>query len=181
MILWIAASITAIFLSGCGKQDKSEMYGAAIAALGDDERFAIVETNAKNPVLLVTTLVYDDGQGNQAALFCDVYYRAGEEVQKIGSIESMGTAYPIAYDKSGIYAASGHTLWRFEIDDKNGSLKCGEGFYETFDKEGEASYTREANNEMEAIAEEDYLSAWEAYGKAEIVYFAYGASDRHGK
>ena len=69
--------------------------------------FAIVETNAFLLVLLVTFQYYDDGSGNQASIYCHVYYVTDKEVKKTGAIESLGTAYPVVCDKTGIYAASG--------------------------------------------------------------------------
>ena len=60
--------------------------------------------------------MYDDRLGNQAALNCEVYYLVDKEVKNVGRIESMGTAYPISYDETGIYAASGHAMQRFEIE-----------------------------------------------------------------
>jgi hypothetical protein len=73
-------------LCACGEEGKNEnyadIYGKTIGGLEDNELFAIVETNASYPVLLVTSQVYDDGQGNQASLKCDVYYMIDGEVKK---------------------------------------------------------------------------------------------------
>ena len=96
--------------------ENAAIYGETVGGLEDNELFAIIDTNASLPVLLVTSQVYNDGLGNQAALNCDVYYLIDKEVKNIGTIESMGTAYPIAYDETGIYAASGHDMQRFEIE-----------------------------------------------------------------
>ena len=114
--------------------------------------------------------------GNQAALNCDVYYLIDKEVKNIGTIESMGTAYPIAYDETGIYAASGHDMQRFEIE-KSGSLRLAEGIYEQFDESGNAAYTMKKGEETDVITEEEYYAAFEKYSNATIVNFSYGASD----
>lgn len=45
----------------------------------------------------------------------------------------MGTAYPVAYDETGIYTASGHAMQRFEIS-KSGTLKLAKGIWEEFDE-----------------------------------------------
>lgn len=169
-----------VFLCSCGNKNKSEeyaaMYGATIAGLQDDELFAIVETSASSPVLLVTSQYFDDGAGNQASIYCDVYYAADGEVKKTGMIESLGTAYPVAYDKTGIYAASGHGMQRFEIDEKTGEVVLAEGIYEQFDEKGNASYTLEKGGETEALTEEEYYKAYEKYSEAAVVNFTYGAS-----
>jgi hypothetical protein len=97
--------------------------------LQDDELFAVIETGASDPVLLVTSQYYDDGQGNQASIWCDVYYPVDGTVKNIGKLESMGTAYPISYDKNGIYVMFGNTEC-YEIDEKEGELALVEGIDE---------------------------------------------------
>lgn len=57
-------------LCACGKEskDNASVYEEAIGGLGDNELFAMIDTNAPQPVLLVTSQVYDDGMGKQAAI-----------------------------------------------------------------------------------------------------------------
>lgn len=169
-----------VLLCSCGNKNKSEeyaaMYGEEIAGLQDDELFAIVEINASSPVLLVTSRYYEDGAGNQASITCDVYYTVDGEVKKTGMIESLGTAYPIAYDETGIYAASGHGMQRFEVDGKTGEVVLAEGIYEQFDENGNASYTLEKGEERKALTEEEYYETYEKYSEATVVNFTYGAS-----
>ena len=176
VIFYMAVIATVFLLPGCAKKNKNEVYTDTIARLDDDELFALVEAGAKYPVLLVTDQYYEDGWGNQASIMCDVYYVVNEEPQKIGVMESLGTAYPIAYDKKGIYTASGHEVWRYVIDEADGVLKLAEGVYETFDENGDAAYTREIDGNVETITEEDYLEAVEKYGKAQVVNFLWGAT-----
>lgn len=128
------------------REDVAAIYGETIGGLADDELFSIIDTNAELPVLLVASQVYQDGMGNQATIICDIYYPVDGAVKNIGTIKSMGTAYPIAYDETGIYAVSGHTVQHFEIQ-KSGEIKMTED------------------------------TAFEKYGNATIVSFAYGASD----
>ncbi len=161
--------------SACRKNDNSEELKRVIAALGDEELFTVIETKAECSVLLVTDQFYDSGNGFQASVFCDVYYPINGEAQNIGRLESMGTAYPIAYDKSGMYTAGGHEVRRYVID-KEGNLKLAEGVYEIFDNEGNASYTREKDGKTTEITEEAYLSVVEDYQKAKLAEFKYGAS-----
>lgn len=169
-----------VSLCSCGSKNKSDdyaaIYGATISGLEDNELFAIIETNASSPVLLVTSQVYDDGWGNQASLWCDVYYTIDGKVQNIGAIESFGTAYPISYDKTGIYTASGHSLHRFEIDEKTGIITIAESIYEQFDENGNAAYTLEKGGKTEVITEEEYYEMFEKYRKVTVVNFSYGAS-----
>lgn len=141
-ISYMALCVLIFSLCACGEKgsENAAIYGETVGGLEDNELFAIIDTNASLHVLLVTSQVYNDGLGNQAALNCDVYYLIDKEVKNIGTIESMGTAYPIAYDETGIYAASGHDMQRFEIE-KSGSLRLAEGIYEQFDESGNAAYT----------------------------------------
>ena len=136
-------------LCACGKEskDNADIYGVTIGGLEDN-----------------------------AALDCDVYYLVDKEIKNIGSIESMGTAYPISYDETGIYTASGHAMQRFEVE-KSGTLKLAEVINEQFDENGNAAYTMTKENETKTISEEDYYAAFEKYSNATIVSFAYGASD----
>lgn len=145
-ISYMALCVLIFSLCACGEKgsENAAIYGETVGGLEDNELFAIIDTNASLPVLLVTSQVYNDGLGNQAALNCDVYYLIDKEVKNIGTIESMGTAYPIAYDETGIYAASGHDMQRFEIE-KSGSLRLAEGIYEQFDESGNAAYTMIGN------------------------------------
>lgn len=179
-VLCVVLCVLMLSLCSCGEKNKSdvyaEIYGTTIAGLEDDELFAIVETGASSPVLLVTSQVYDDGFGNQAALLCDVYYVIDGEVKNIGVLESFGTAYPVSYDKSGLYTASGHALHRFEIDEDSETLILAESIYEQFDEDGNASYSFIKGEKTEAITEEEYYKAFEKYGEAVVVDFSYGAS-----
>lgn len=177
-ISYIALCVLIFSLCACGEKgsDNAAIYGETVGGLEDNELFAIIDTNASLPVLLVTSQVYNDGLGNQAALNCDVYYLIDKEVKNIGTIESMGTAYPIAYDETGIYAASGHDMQRFEIE-KSGSIRLAEAIYEQFDESGNAAYTMKKGDETKVITEEEYYAAFEKYSNATIVNFSYGASD----
>ncbi len=168
-------------LCACGKEseDPAAVYGETIGGLEDDELFVLIDTNAPLPILLVTSQVYDDGTGKQVSIACDVYYPVDKEVKNIGTIESMGTAYPVSYDETGIYAASGHGMQRFEVD-KSGTMKLAEGIYEQFDENGEAAYTMETENETKTISEEEYYAAFEKYSNAEVAEFSYGSSDSAG-
>lgn len=184
-VLCLTVCVLVLSFSACGKENKSNnneaMYGETVGNLEDNELFAIIETGTSSPILLVTSQVYDDGLGNQAALNCDVYYATGGEVKYIGTIESFGTAYPISYDKTGIYAASGHEVQRFGINEKDGSLILEEGVYEIIDENGNSTYSRKKGNKTEAITEEEYLSVVEQYGKATVVNFGYGASGKYAR
>lgn len=178
----LVLGVLAFSACACGREGKgathAALYGDFIGKLGDEELFAIVEAGASSPILLVTSKVYDDGRGNQAAMKCDVYYRVDGKVEKAGTLESQGTAYPVSFDGTGLYAASGHGMQRFQISEKDGGLILAEGVYEQIDKKGDSVYTMEKRENKKTIAEEEYLLFMEQYGEASVVSFAYGASDQ---
>ncbi len=177
LVIFLALLAVLFSLYACGKEsNNADIYGETVSKLADDERFAIIDTNAPLPVLLVTAHAYDDGNGNQVAIECDVYYLVGKEVKKIGTLESMGTAYPISYDEKGIYTASGHTMHRFAID-TSGTMIPAEGIYVQYDENGTPTYTMEKGNEITVITEEDFNTAFENYSNAAVVNFADGASN----
>jgi hypothetical protein len=122
------------------------LYDDAIRDFDDDVFYAVVETNASSPVLLVTSQVYDDGLGNQAALWCDVYYMVDGIVKNTGQIESMGTAYPIAYDETGIYGVSGQDIECFSINEREGTLQLSEGASEQYHGATIVSFTQATSN-----------------------------------
>ena len=175
----VAAVIGAILLmtAACGTKENTneKLYGTAIANLADDELFAIINTSAKNPVLLATNMTYTD-EVNEVAISCDVYYSTGDSAKNIGQLESYGTAYPISYDDTGIYIGGNHELERYVIADRTGTLELAEGVYVTYDENGNDSYTRITDGVTESISEEEYLAVWEKYEKAIVVGFKYGAS-----
>ena len=167
---------TLLTTAACGgKENTNEnLYGTAIANLADDELFAIIDTNAKNPVLLATDMTYTD-EVNEVAISCDVYYSTGDGAKCIGQLEGYGTAYPISYDDTGIYVGGNHELERYVIAD-TGTLELSWGVYVAYDENGDATYTRTTNGNTESISEEEYLKAWEKYENSTVVGFKYGAS-----
>ena len=75
-ISYMALCVLIFSLCACGEKgsENAAIYGETVGGLEDNELFAIIDANASLPVLLVTSQVYNDGLGNQAALNCDVYY-----------------------------------------------------------------------------------------------------------
>lgn len=175
----LCAIVFSLCACGKGSKDNAAIYGETIGGSEDDELFAIIDTNAPLSVLLVTSHVYDDGKGKQAAIDCDVYYLADREDKNIGTIKNMGTAYTISYDEIGIYTASDHSMQRFEVE-KSRTIKLAKVINEQFNKNGNAAYTMEKENETKTISEEEYYDVFDKYNNATVVSFAYGASDAAG-
>lgn len=158
------------------KPDDENLYGNIIAELGDEEQFSLRDIGEKNNVLFTTDMTYDDGNGHNAALYCNVYYPDDGVLYPLDRIESMGTAYPVSYGKKCIYTASLHSLVVYRFDQKKKQWTVS-WYEESFDENGDASYRYIEDGETKNISEKEYLDAWEDYGKSTVVNFGYGASD----
>ena len=169
-----------LLLAGCGEsssQDNEDLYGSIIAGLGDEEQFSLRDIGEDNDVLFVTDMTYDDGNGNNAALYCKVYYSFKDTLYTIERIESQGTAYPVSYGEKCIYTAAEHGVTVYEFDKKKLGWSTME-YEEVFDADGSASYICTGEDGVkQAVAEKDYLAVREAYGRGTVVRFGYGASD----
>ena len=176
--LVLALTVGTVLLANAGKnkEDNENLYGHIIAGLGDDEQFSLRDIGEKNDVLFTTDMTYDDGNGHNAAIDCDVYYVLDGEEYSLGHIESMGTAWPVSYGEKCIYTASLHSLEVYRFDQKKKQWTTLQ-YEENFGENGEAFYRRIEDGEAKTISEKEYLDAMEDYGKGTVINFGYGASD----
>ena len=168
--------IIAVCLTACGKKVENP-YGATVAALGDDDAYAFLVMDYKYNVLVSSDMLYDSGTERQAAVYCDVYYYTGGEAKNLGTVMSDGTAYPISFSKNGIYAASGHSVEKYGISEKNGALYLEKGVYVNYDENGTEHYTCIQGGEETDSTEKDFMEMTEEYASGQIIHFAYGAAD----
>ena len=176
LILVLTVGTVLFAKAGGNKEDNTNLYGYIIAGLGDDEQFSLRDIGEKNDVLFTTDMTYDDGNGHNAAIDCDVYYALEGEEYPLGHIESMGTAWPVSYGEKCIYTASLHSLEVYRFDQKKKQWTVLQ-YEERFEESGDASYQCIESGEAKTISEEEYLDAMADYGKATIINFGYGASD----
>lgn len=172
----ISLIIATICLAGCGNKKEENPYGAVIAGLGDNEAYAILVMDHPYHVLVTSDLLYDAGIEKQAAAYCDVYYYEDHEAKKLGAIMSAGTAYPIAFSRDGIYAASGSSIEKYAISEE-GVLILEIGIYIKYDEEGNESYSCMIDGKESDSTKQAYLELSEEYASAQVVHFAYGAAD----
>lgn len=174
--LALVLAVTVLFVkAGKNKEDNEDLYGHIIAKLGDDEQFSLRDIGEKNDVLFTADMTFDDGNGHNAAISCNVYYGLNGELYPLGSIESMGTAWPVSYGEKRIYTASEHSLEIYSFDSKKKQWTV-QRYEEKFEN-GDASYQFTEDDAAKTISEKEYLDAMEDYGKAAVVNFGYGASD----
>ena len=168
--------IMAICLSACGRKTENP-YGAVVAGLGDDDAYAFLEMDYKYYVMVSSDMLYDTGTEKQAAIYCDVYYYADGETKNLGTIMSNGTAYPISFSDDGIFTASGHSVEKYAVSEKDGMLYLEKGVYVTFDENGNAYYTCVLNGEKTESSDQEFMEMTEEYAESQIIHFAYGAAD----
>ena len=159
-----------LLLTACGGKKADNTYHDAIAALPENTYSATVDIGLDKPVLLVTDGVYDDGNGNEAAIYCDVYYPVGKKIQKIGSVESMGTAYPIACSRDGIYSVLDGGVQKYTAD-ASGKLAMTQNIYVSYDEQGNAAYYSGDGSSAQSVSADVYDSAQDAYTKCTVVSF----------
>ena len=117
-------------------------------------------------LLLLSDGIYQDGE-HTYAMYCDVYGvgEDGTPVQ-IGELLSEGTAYPICVGMSGFYVTSGHSIEVYNLDTATGQLVLTGSNTENFDGNGNETYYRlDSRGQSVESTEEEYLQAWDAYGK----------------
>lgn len=117
-------------------------------------------------LLLLSDGIYQDGE-HTYAMYCDVYGVGadGTPVQ-IGELLSEGTAYPICVGMSGFYVTSGHSIEVYNLDTATGQLVLTGSNTESFDENGNETYYRlDSRGQSVESTEEEYLQAWDAYGK----------------
>lgn len=117
-------------------------------------------------IFLVSDGFYQDGD-HTYAISCDVY-RVGEDAApfQIGSLESGGTAYPLAIGADGFYVTSGHSIEVYTIDTASGKLGLTRSNTEVYDENGNATYYRLDNRgQTVESTEEEYIKEWDIYSK----------------
>lgn len=150
-------------------QTENEIFDKAVNDLKSGEAYAIIKINP-NRSLLVAPSVYNDN-GKTVAAQSNVYYVKDGSLTNAGEVRSLGTAYPISYDESGIYTGSNNEIKKFSIDDRSGKIQSIETLQVTYDKDGNAAYTKEEAGKTATVTEEEYTRLMQKYGNAEVVNF----------
>lgn len=117
-------------------------------------------------IFLVSDGFYQDGD-HTYAISCDVYC-VGEDAApfQIGSLESGGTAYPLAIGADGFYVTSGHSIEVYVIDAASGKLGLARSNTEVYDENGNATYYRlDDQGQTVESTEEEYIKEWDIYSK----------------
>lgn len=167
--------ILTMCIAACGKKQKENPYGAVVAELGDEDAYAFLDMDYKYYVMVSSDMLYDEGVEDQAAAYCTLYYYGNDEGVELGMVMSEGTAYPISFSKDGIFAASGHSIEKYAISEKEPELYLEKGVYIEYDENGNEHYTCVTNGKEEESNEKEYQKMSEEYGKSQVIHFSYGA------
>ena len=158
-------------LDGNGKEPAEEEVPSF---LEEGQSYAYLELKrGKDPVLLVADGTYGYN-GLEASFSSEVYGKDGEgNWQRMAVIAGSGTAYPIRYDKRGIYVTGAHFAVYYTVDWERMQLVAEEYAAESFDENGNASYIYAEEGEAEQAAEDNrcLIALFDRYEKARLVDF----------
>ncbi len=137
--------------------------------------YTFADIGNQYPVMLATgeTFTYDITESIQACMQCNVYYYDGSDVRLFDSLSSLGTAYPIAFDETGLYEAGPKGVRRLSIrmEGKYLKLVVVEAAYVSYDEDGNSSYYSEKDGEPVEISASDYQQLFTKYQAASIAQF----------
>jgi len=100
-----------------------QVYQPILDTLTEEQGYSLIKiSNLSYPVLLVADGTYEYEKGLNATIYCNGYVFIKQEIVSIGEISSGGTAYPIAYDETGIYTAANDGCSRLILEEQSGEL-----------------------------------------------------------
>lgn len=124
-------------------------------------------------VLLVADGCYDNLDGNHAAIDSSVFiYDKDGNVAYLGTVQSGGTANPLAVKDGNLYAAGHHFVMKYTVE--NGKLAVKETAFEEFDTDGNAAYYygTTADGQYSQVEDDSFLNRlFEEAMEAEIIDF----------
>ena len=140
-----------------------EEYWAGIEGLNDGDK--------TYPIILGTDGVYDNRDGNMAAIDAAIYCLTGDGLKEIGEVSSGGTAYPLSFDREGIYLEGNHAGNRCVINTKTWELEVAEGVEVVYDSNGNESYYYTLNGEVHDSNMEAFNAFWDKYSDVIVMDF----------
>ena len=130
---------------------------------------------AKHPILLVSENAYDNGDGTMASIYADLFaYNEEGKIVKYGTLESNGTAYPLAATENFFFQAGNHHVSNVYVGEDDSAMLTKEDAVETFDKDGNAYYYYFSIDDSFAGAVEDdakLMTLYQELSEAEVISF----------
>lgn len=160
--------------------DDLEKYDSIISQLTKDQYYAFAEIGEEGyDALLVTDGVYDNGDGNMAAIDAKVYGFGNDgTIYEAGSVWSDGTAYPLAVYENRIMFGGNHHMAKAFVRD--GSVVIEREADEVFDEQGNATYSYNDGDIDNIIEVEDnsiLSEMYDIYAKATVINFFQGEGE----
>ena len=130
-------------------------------------------TLGSTDVLLISSGTYDNGDNTMAAIDAEIFcYDSEGSIEYLGYVECGGTAYPLSVMDGAILSGGNHFMSSHTV--KDGRLVLTRAVYESFDKEGNATYTykgEEQSDHSQTELKEMLDHYYETMGDAEIISF----------
>lgn len=160
----------AVDISGCDTftqivdRKLSDGMGYANAAIGNED------------VLLVSSGVYDNLDGNMAAIDASIFMYKDGAPYEVGKVCSGGTAYPLAVKDGILYTAGNHWICKYTIEDD--SLVVTHRAAVVYDEKGNETYYYESadgkdNNNYDTVKTKEMFEAlFDELFDAEVIGFS---------
>ena len=155
-----------------------EIYDSIISTITPEQYYAFAAVGDGYDVLLVADGVYDNLDGNMAAIDATVYGLVDGEPCYAGSVWSDGTAYPLAVYEDCIMFGGNHHMAMASV--KDGSVIIKKEADEVFDEQGNATYSyNEGDIDNIKEVEDDSIlkEMYETYNKATVINFFQGEAE----
>lgn len=166
------SSITSPFLADL------EKYDSIISTLTTNQYYAFADAGDGYDVLLVADGVFDNGDGNMAAIDATVYGIDNGEPCYAGSVWSDGTAYPIAVYENMLMFGGNHKMAMANVIDA--AVIIQKEAYEEFDEQGNASYflnEGDIDNIKELEDNSILTEMYDTYSQAVVLNFFQGEAE----
>lgn len=162
--------------------DDLEKYDSIISELTTEQYYAFAEIGEDYDALLVADGVYDNGDGNMAAIDAKVYGFGNDgNLYEAGVVWSDGTAYPLAvYDGHIMFGGNHHMTMAHVVD---GSIVIVKEASEEFDEQGNATYSYNEGNidDIREVEDDSILKEmYDTYAKATVLNFFQGEAEAIG-
>ncbi len=159
--------------------DDLEKYDSIISTLTTEQYYAFAPIGEDYDALLVTDGVYDNGDGNMAAIDAKVYgFGSNGVIYEAGSVWSDGTAYPLAVYENSIMFGGNHHMSMACVRD--GSVIIEKEADEVFDEQGNATYSYNEGNidDIREVEDNSILTEmYKTYEKAIVINFFKGEAE----
>ena len=130
-------------------------------------------------VFFVSSGTYDNLDGNMAAIDATMFVYNDDGPYEIGKVACGGTAYPLAIKDGKLFAAGGHWISTYTVEDNQ--LVMTERASVEFDTDGNDTYLLESTDGMiddAEKAESRFNELFEEYEKATVIGFSTVGGDK---